>query len=442
MGERSEDGRTLTFGGVGDGSDDHLRGRTLGEYFEGTEEPRFVLTNEKKGIKHEDNDGEQVVTPADDCRAVAAATDERVLLVIGGNTDGSGRNRSVSLPYTEIRSVESSSGVFKSRLSITARTSDTYHFFLGGREDLEAETAYIERAISHWVSVERRLATARENLSTIESHIESGDPDAAVDAVRETDQLLDEARQVASDFKSGMHAMHRRIAQLDTRLDLAEIRSHWTRGRQLAGGGQAARRDGDYEHAFECFRAAETEYERAIEMASESEYHKVADMESEAGGIDEALSALASEPLERAETACEAAVDADDLRDAVDAWKGALNTTHDALSLSHRYDDGFDGDVDELRFQVEWAVQNLLRAHRNLVDRAEAVGENYEENGDEDSARRAYALGVRNLREARAVASEFRSGSPGEFDDDIARLERKHASVVGDDGADANRHRA
>src|SRR6056297_3514446 len=114
----------------------YLRGKRLTDYFEGSERPAFVLSNEAKGIKHERGDETAVVTPGEDYQAVAAVTNERVLLVVGGNDERGGHNREVSLPYTEIRSIETRTGVFKSRLTITARTSDTYHFVLSGREDL------------------------------------------------------------------------------------------------------------------------------------------------------------------------------------------------------------------------------------------------------------------------------------------------------------------
>ena len=57
---------------------DHLRGKDLDDYFEGTEQPEFVLTNEKRGLKRENDDGTVQFKPGSEHDAVAAMTDERV----------------------------------------------------------------------------------------------------------------------------------------------------------------------------------------------------------------------------------------------------------------------------------------------------------------------------------------------------------------------------
>ncbi len=394
----------------------YLKGATLEDFFEATEEPAYVLTNEKRGVKHEDSDGERVVRPGSAYNAVAAVTDERVLLLVGGNEDKSGQNRSVSLPYTEIRSVESKSGMLKSRLTLTARTSDRYTFWLGGREDYSHVEEYVEQAISYWVTVDRRLEKAREHLSKVEENLEDGEPATARTAINRAEELLSEAEQVATDFRDGDHAMHRRIAQLATRLSLARIRTHWTRARRLAGAAEHARSNGDYFNAYETYGRSLEEYQRALDHSEGVEYQADDDMSAEVAGVEKAVAEVGSAPRREATEACEAATEADDPATAADRWETALDACHEALTLVLRREDVFDGDPDSLRFQVEWTAQKLVEAHRTVADEARDRGETAREAGEAATAAEAYDRARGHYESARQVAAEFRSCDPGRFE--------------------------
>lgn len=413
MGGSTNAERTVSGDGGGNG---YLRDDALENYFEGTEEPVYVLTNEKKGIKHEDKDGERTVKPGSGYSAVAAVTDERVLFLVGGNDGGTGQNRSVSLPYTEIRSVEAKSGMLKSRLTLTARTSDRYTFWQGGREDLEPVAEYVEQAISYWVAVDRRLEKAREHLSKVEDQLDDGDPATAGTATNRAEELLDEAERVAADFRDGDHAMHRRIAQLRTRLSLARIRTHWTQARHLAGGAESARGQGDYLEAYETYSRSLSEYRRAMDLSDGVEYHASDDMAAEVAGVEKAISEIGATPLREATEACEAATDTDDPETAVERWETALEACHEALTLVLRHEDVFEGDPDSLRFQVEWAAQKLVGAHRTCGETAETRGDDARGAGDATAAREAYDRAREHYEAARRVAAEFRSCDPAQFE--------------------------
>ncbi|WP_336002468.1 PH domain-containing protein [Halorientalis halophila] len=432
MGGSSNAERTVSRDGGGAG---YLEDAALEDYFEGTEAPAYVLTNEKKGIKHEDGDGERTVTPGSEYSAVAAVTDERVLLVVGGNHEGSGRNRSVSLPYTEIRSVETKTGMLKSRVTLTARTSDRYTFWQGGREDLDPVGEYVEQAISYWVTVDRRLEKAREHVSTVESNLEDGDPATAETAISRSEELLEEARQVAADFREGEHAMHRRIAQLETRLSLARIRTHWTRARHLAAGAEAARTDGDYLEAYETYDRSLSLYERAMDLSKDVEYHEADDMAAEVAGVEKAITEVGGAPLRSATEACERAVEVADPDAAVDAWRRALEESHETLALVLRHGNVFDGDPEALRFQVEWAAQKLAAAHGERAEQAVDRAESARKDGNAAAADAAYDEAREHYDRARRVAAEFRSPDPEEYErardelpDDVA-VEASEAAV-------------
>ncbi|MFD1585490.1 PH domain-containing protein [Halorientalis brevis] len=413
MGGRLDAEQILRSGSDAGSSGGYLRGKRLTDYFEGSERPAFVLSNETKGIKHERGGETAVVTPGEDYQAVAAVTNERVLLVVGGNDERGGRNREVSLPYTEIRSIETKTGVFKSRLTITARTSDTYHFVLSGREALDEVEAYVERAIAYWVAVDRRLEKARDHLSTIESTIEAGDPRAAADAYRRTQELLDQASEVAEAFESGTRAMERRIDQLETRLTLTEIRGHRLRGRQLAETATDARGEDDYEAALDAYTTAKSQYERAVDLAAASQNRDAEKLRSELTDVSKAVEEIRTEPLLRAMNACAEAIQADE--PAPERWRTAIDVCHDVHGILHR-DDRFDGDPAALRFQIEWLVQNCLNAHERAAEQAVRAGEEYREQGDDEAGRNAFERAREHLRRARDLAREFRSGVPARYE--------------------------
>jgi tetratricopeptide (TPR) repeat protein len=413
---------------VGSGRDGQLlQGRRLGERFEGSEDPAVVLTSER-GIEHERDDETKMVAPGEGYLAVATITDERVLLIVGGNSDEQGNpDRSVSLPYTEIRSVESRRGVLKSRLTITARTSDRYHFLVGGRESFDEVEATVRRAINHWVAVDRRLGKAKEHLSTIEDHLEATEPRAAADAYRRTRELLDEARDVAAQFREGTHAMHRRIEQVETRLAMTQIHGHEIRAEQHVETAEAARERGDFEAAFAAYQSALEQYGRGETLAADVDHHGTEAFEHRKREVMQALAQIKTGPIVSAMDACEVARETEDPSEAVDAWQSALRTCHDALVLVHG-DSGFDGDYDALRCQVEWAVGELLDAHRRVIDRAESRGD---DRADErpDAAAEAYRVALGHAESAAGVASEFRAGDPARFRAARDRLREKRAAV-------------
>jgi hypothetical protein len=413
-------------GGSGDTTaGEYLRETDIREYFEGTETVQFLLTNQKKGIKHERDGETNHVTPGSGFSAVAAITDERVLLAVGDSADEEHPeiDRNVSLPYTEIRSVETSRGMLKSRLTITARTSDRYHFMLGGREDLEEPAECIRRGINYWVGVEQRLSKAKDHLSTVEDHLDSGQPREATAAYRQTRELLNEAATLASEYRSGTHAMHRRIEQLETRLTMTELRGHRTRGHQLVTSAESARSQDDYRQAHDDYAAALDQYERTIALARETDHHELDEIEAEHESAQEAVGELESEPLDEAVDACETAVASDE--PAVDAWEAALEKTHSALAISLRYD-RFDGDPESLRYQVEWAAANLISARQRRAETAEKRGD---ETADEEAGREAYEQAHSDFAAARDVASEFRAGDAEALAASRARVADKAESL-------------
>ncbi|MFB6165134.1 MAG: PH domain-containing protein [Haloarculaceae archaeon] len=406
---------------------DLLRAGPVSGRFEGTERAAYVLTNEKHGLKREDDDGGRVFEPAADCGAVLAVTDERLLFVVGGAGVGGTDDYAVSIPYTEVRSIETREGLFRSRVTVTTRISDRYKFRVAGGDDLPAVEAFVRDAVTHWVTVDRQLERARDTLAEIDDRIEAGEPEAAAEAVARTRSLLTEAEDVVDEFDAGGQGMARQIEHLSTRLTQTELRAHRRRADQLAAAAEQRRRRGDSEGALERYVAAQSQYDRAIALASDGEYFKVEEIREERSAVTQALAQLSAEPLVAAADASITAVQADE--PAVEAWRRALETCHDVAGLLARHGEHFDGDPDALRMQVEWAAGNLLSAHRTAAEQAEARAEECREAGDAASARQAYRAARDHLRRARDVAAEFRTGDPAPFERERERLADALADV-------------
>jgi tetratricopeptide (TPR) repeat protein len=198
-----------------------------------------------------------------------------------------------------------------------------------------------------------------------------------------------------------------------------------------AGGAEAARTDGDYVDAYETYRRSLEEYRRAKDRSEGVEYQADDDMSAEVAGVEKAIEEVGAAPLREATEACEAATEADDPEVAVDRWATALDACHEALALVLRRGEVFDGDPDSLRFQVEWAAQKLVDAHRTVADEARDRGEAAREAGEVATAVEAFDRARDHYESARQVAAEFRSCDP-------ERFERALASLPEDAGADAD----
>lgn len=422
----------ITAAGVSDGSrGDFLQGKPLPEYFEGTEEPEFVLSNENRGIEHETGDGTETIEPGPNCRAVAAITDERVLLVVGNSRDDREGDREVSIPYTDLRSIETNTGVLKSRLSLTTETSERFHIRLRGRRDLTPVEKYVQRAVWHWKQFDRQLEDARASLAQVETSLENGETDDAVDAYRKTRERLLEATRIAEDYRDGDHAMHRRIEAVRRERTVTEIDGYRMRAEELFERAAEDWEDGEYRSAIAAYKDSIEQYDQAIDRAADIEYEEREELEAAREAVADELDARRSEPIREVRTVCDMALMATDPDNAVWAWQQALDTTHDALSLLLT-EPTFEGDPDALRFQVEWIAQNLLRAHCDAGINAEARGNEYCMDSAEESGRQAYERACDHLEAAKRVANEFRSGDPDEIDPAIERIEDKIDTLTDD----------
>lgn len=408
----------------GDDGEEYLRAGTLAAYFEGSERLAHALTNEKRGVTRVDEGDEERIRPAESGGAVAAVTDERVLIVV--ETDGG--PRAVTVPHARIRAADASKGVLTSWFVVATWDGPRYRFPVRGRVDLDDVVGYVERAADHWVEVDSRLERARRAIAAIESRLDDGETDAATDACRTAADHLDVARERAKAFRDGEHAMHRRLDQAATRLTLAKRRCHRVRARQHRQDAERARERGDYRDARDGYRAAREQYDRAIDLTDAADAPELEALQAAHEAVDRALDQLATEPLVAAMDACERAREADE--PAVEPWEEALSACRRVVGLVHR-DPFFDGAVDALRMQVAWVVGNLLDARRNRALECERRGDEARENCAAEAAREAYDRAVDHAGRARDLAAEFRTGDTESAAALCERLREKREALDG-----------
>jgi hydrophobe/amphiphile efflux-3 (HAE3) family protein len=108
----------------------------LGDFLKGSEDVLAVVAAADVEIRHEDNDGSTTVSPGTGCRAVVAATGERIRMVVG-NT-GREAAWTATVEHSSVASIETNQGVRRTELTITTREDGTYHVQLQGRHDLDS----------------------------------------------------------------------------------------------------------------------------------------------------------------------------------------------------------------------------------------------------------------------------------------------------------------
>lgn len=426
MGGKRDDGWP-TLWADGGASGDHLAHGSLADHLGGTEQSAFVLTNRKHGLVERTEDGEsEPVRPTDDGRAAMAITDERLLAVVE-STATSVR----SVPYTDLLSVESSKGLFTSSLTACRADGGTLRFPVRGRTDLADVTEFVGTAIEQWAAVDQRIEDARSALAATGSALRENEAEAAAEADRSARDLLAEARQYATSFRSGEHAMTRRIQQVEDRLRTTELRAHRTRAAQLVEDAERARERGAYERALSRYREAREQYEQALTVAEEHAPDEVDEVRSSLAALERAVGQLSTEPLVEVRDACEAARTAAEPAPA--AWHEALTACDDLRELLAR-ESRFEGDPDAVGMQLTWVVRNLVDAHRARAERAEAQGDRHRDGGERDAARRKYALACDHYRAARDTAREFAVGDADAVDAALGRVEAEHATLGREDG--------
>lgn len=158
--------RLLEQGSTGFLSTANLREAPLIEYLDTGENPQFIFQNDLKGISIEEHGA---IQPADDYRAFVAITDQRIICVIGQED----ADTVVTIPYGELQSVESATGMLKHRITVSGDNRDIDLYIATEAIDDEDEVGAAEDFIAARLGTEtgsiQRITVDGQPLESVSS---------------------------------------------------------------------------------------------------------------------------------------------------------------------------------------------------------------------------------------------------------------------------------
>ena len=402
----------------------YLRSKPLAAYLADAEVPHYVVRNKKSGLRIEaagdadpesgnrasetaegpataeqrrddaatvtDGTGAPVQThtdetsapehlePASEYQALAAVTDVRIVFVVGT----ADRDRSASIPLSDVATVDVESGLLGGELAITTVRNDRYVFPCRG--DLAPIAEYVDRGAQAWARAYSLLDDARASLQAAERHRDATEFAAAIEAIDEAVDAVAAATDRMETFGEGAanslgpeteelrRTLERRRREIYAEHGVhahEQARSHWG--------------NRNYERAHEAFVEARTALERAQELEA------TGGIEDRLARIDDELDDLADAPLSYASAMVEEAEDSDDARTSAQCWEVAIERYRDvyALDWAREEDERFRGDPATIRDRIRTAVDELVASRvAGVEDRLEEA-EWLRQSDDVDGAR-------------------------------------------------------
>jgi len=237
---------------------DDLLQRPLGAALADDESPAQVLTNTRVGVTRRTDAAETSIEPGREYGAVAAITDERVLVAVG-SPEGADEDFTTSLSYDAIESVDKRTETLTQSLLVDTDDGERWAFTARKARAVDEAVAAIEDRLA-----ERALGVASEHHDTAKA---ASDPaccatelEAALDAYRRAAELLGNERGPVSDAE--------REAREDAEAVIANLvashRRHGAKSKEAAEWELAADNE---ESAYELFVEAREAYDRALELA-------------------------------------------------------------------------------------------------------------------------------------------------------------------------------
>ncbi len=385
----------------------YLADRPLIEHLGASERVAFLLSNKKKGVRRETDEDAAAHTPGDGYQAIAAVTDTRVLFVVG-DSNGTG-DSSFAVPYTEIEDVKTRQGMLTKGVDIWTTEGVKWHFAVRSTVDIEPAVEYLERAAVVWSRVESQLRHARKHIVDIDDKLSENDHDGARAAASTARDHVVEAQRKAPELTTNRDdAVWERVHEVEDRLDASVMAIHVSRAEKHATVASDEWRREQYNNAYDAFLKAQTQYERALDIARDHDFPEESNIRESADTVTQSLDHLSKSPLRRAETVFERAREAETPTSTVEQLEVALERYQTALVLGWGSDEQrFAGDRDEIREAVELIVGEVVHTRRLLAAYHLAAGRRLTASGRLDAARDAYRNGRTEVEQARTVAREL-----------------------------------
>lgn len=362
-----------------------------------------------KAVAHEGSEGTEQVQPASGGTSRAVVSDRRLYFAVETEEGPS----AIEIPYRDVREVEASDGLVFSSLAVRVWNRGTYRFSPARGEDVAAAAETLEGVVQGWQRVLSALEAAREYVTELGRHVEDGNREAT-DASRAAVQreLSRAGTKIDEAPRTVRGALEDRVEAVATELQRRRLRSHVTRGQDLAATGRDLTDDEAWEDAASAFLRAREHFETALSASIERGIDMVEELLAEIEALEAAQMRLAERPRNLAEEARAVAQAADDTSTAVAAWADAIAYYRAALTTAWGTRLDMAGDTEVLQWQVEWAGGNLIDARKERARELEEAADRRLSDGLTDSSRAAYRDAISHLADAASLAAELRVGEP------------------------------
>lgn len=390
----------------------------LEEYIDSSEQVKYRLTG-KGGVVRDDGELSETIQEPADGQSVAVVTGRQVLIVLASP----GKQIVIPLVYTNIKSVDATDGLLRSKLSIAVWGDGEYRFKIADGDDLGAAVHYIREASECWQRVVSALEDAQEAIDAMGAKLEAGELDSAQEARQRTQEKLQRAEQYLGNADiDPPESLTQQIEETKTERDQSEIRNRLARAETLMTEAQHQTESRAYTGAYQSYWYARDHLETALMIARDSDIPEPSLVDSKLETIETRLRHLEVRPLALARQACERAKGTDKLTVRVESWQEAFEHYRDALTAGWGTDLEFEGDREEIRFRIESIVEHLIDSRRELARTYEEAGDNLQSDSE---ASTEYERALSEIDQARQLAAEFRAGNCEEIEMQRHRLERK-----------------
>ena len=394
-----------------------LSDQPLGRYLTDGEDPKYLLQNKKSGLRIETDDGVETLEPSGDYRALALATDLRLLVVVG---DEAG-DRSISLPLSETVQADVEAGLRSSTLTIETLSEGRWAFPCRGDPAVVAE--YLEDAAQAWANAGRLLDELEETLEAASSRLDAGEHEAAGELVADADTTLRTAVNRGSEVGP---AARQRIADRASALqdELKAVR----RGVHAAAGADAHARaqdrwsENEYESAATAYERAIESYDRALDI--DGERPATAILETRIRGAVGERELLRVAPVVEADESRRRAASLTDSEAAAEQWEQALAGYRELLGLDWgKRDREFVVNRERIREQTVEIADDAVNDHLDAGKQWLTPGDELAVEGSDYEAAELYKMARHQFEQAHRLASEVMPDRVEEIETAIEAVE-------------------
>jgi hypothetical protein len=402
------------FGGV------FLADRPLASYLHSEEEPKYLLQNKKSGLQIEGEEaGSRTIEPDGDYRALALATDQRLLVVVGGEAG----DQSHSLSLSDIVEADVESGLRSSTLVVETLSGERWEFPCRG--DPEPVAGFLEDAAQAWANAGRLLDELADALDESETHLGDGAYQAAADLVSDADEKIRTARRRGAEVGTGAEAkIGERVASL--RGQLRDVRR---RIRAAAGASAHARAQEDwgdqsYESAASAYDSAIEAYETALEVEGSTPSDET--LRARLDGATTERELLRVAPLVDADAARRRATDLRDSEAAAEQWEQALEGYRELLGLDWGSEDReFVVNREQIREQTVETADDAIDDHLDAGVQWLEPGDELAVEGSDYEADELYKMARHQFEQAHQLATEVKPDRVDEIEAAIEAVETR-----------------